>query len=77
MYAQNIHALSSTALQYSCVIYVNFKTNKIGVLVTGHAVMAMRARAPLLYWSGAAIFDRAGSACRQYCSSSPALGVIC
>ena len=24
----------------------------------------------------AAIFDRAGSACRQYCSSSPALGVI-
>ena len=28
-------------------------------------------------WSGAAIFDRAGSACRQYCSLSPALSVIC
>ena len=28
------------------------------------------------YWSGAAIFDRAGSACRQYCSSLSALGVI-
>ena len=38
---------------------------------------AVRAHAPLPYWSGSAIFDRAGSACRQYCSSSPALGVIC
>ena len=40
-------------------------------------VQAVRSHAPLPYWSGAAIFDRAGSACRQYCSSSPALGVIC
>jgi len=39
--------------------------------------LCMCAHAPLPYWSGAAIFDRAGSACRQYCSSSPALGVIC
>ena len=29
-------------------------------------VQAVRAHAPLPYWSGAAIFDRAGSACRQY-----------
>jgi len=44
-----------------------------------HEVQAVHAHAPLPYWSGAgaAIFDRAGSACRQYCSSSPALGVIC
>ena len=27
-------------------------------------VQAVRAHAPLPYWSGAAIFDRAGSACR-------------
>ena len=40
-------------------------------------VQAVRAHAPLPYWSGAAIFDRAGSACRQYCSSSSALGDIC
>ena len=40
-------------------------------------VQAVCAHAPLPYWSGAAIFDRASSACRQYCSSSPALGVIC
>jgi len=40
-------------------------------------VQAVRAHVPLPYWSGAAIFDRAGSACRQYCSSSSALGVIC
>jgi len=50
--------------------------------VTAHSshpceVQAVRAHAPLPYWSGAAIFDRAGSACRQYCSSSSALGVIC
>jgi len=38
--------------------------------------LCMCAHAPLPYWSGAEIFDRAGSACRQYCSSSPALGVI-
>ena len=40
-------------------------------------VQDVHAHAPLPYWSGAAIFDRAGSACRQYCSSSSALGVIC
>jgi len=40
-------------------------------------VQAVRAHALLPYWSGAAIFDRAGSACCQYCSTLPVLSVIC